>query len=117
MGVRSETYILLGIKLDIAKEKIQDTTEQERLGDLGFGYCGKNAEKSMGCLYDGMGGGYWVAGYCYRCITDEYGIPLTKLQSFEDKTIELWCWLKEQDLVKYVIPGETAELIILSHYH
>lgn len=119
MSVRSETYLLLGYRLDLEKLKALSEDVEDRLI---FPWCGKGAAGTCGLLVDGMSGGYALAGYCILVSDEEHrgGIPLTELDTTELLTQHsgtVRCWLDAEGLYQYRSTGATLQMFLVTHFH
>lgn len=115
MSVRSETYLLVGVKMD--RKKVLDLD-----GELNLPWRGEDAEGKIGILTDCYSDSYSVAGYCVAVARDEdVGFNLMEIDSIKLTTAyfpKVHDWLKEHKLFNLIEKDcHFARLYLLTHYH
>jgi hypothetical protein len=120
MSVRSETYIIIGVRLNLITGL--NATDQE-LDNIQFPWCGRGAQGTMGVLIDGMGDTNHFAGYCVS-VTDECdGFPepmsfdlINAASRLPPNTLELTEeWLDTNGLRRFT--DQPVRLHVITYYH
>lgn len=118
MSTRIETYVIVGVLLDVDAIFKSRDNGNPIFEFQDFPWCGKGATGTMGILLDGMSGDYGIAGHCLG-VSDEEGqsFGLLALDDVSPKTVEAVNeWLEESGLNPYVKEPKVRNYVV-HHWH
>ena len=120
MGVRSETYVMLGYQLKVKEVFDLLNADDEKLDKLQVPWCGEKTEGTHGILVDGMAGGFVLAGLVIAVANEETcGIPLTVIGSNPVEIQAVDDWIDSNSLRELIdtTKSTTPQYIAVTHYH